>query len=62
MSQPAATAPAEPAAGNGSVGATEPVGRLLRDLRASRSGLANREAVRRLIACGPNELRRRGGR
>jgi calcium-translocating P-type ATPase len=35
---------------------------LLRDLRASRSGLSEREAARRLLALGPNELRRRGGR
>jgi len=62
MSQPGATTPAEPAVGNGSVDATEPVGRLLRDLRTSRSGLSGREAARRLIAYGPNELRRRGGR
>ena len=42
--------------------ATEPVGRLLRDLRASRDGLSTREARRRLIVYGPNELQRRGGR
>ncbi len=35
---------------------------LLRDLRASRGGLSAREAERRLLAHGPNELRRRGGR
>ncbi|HEX6470264.1 MAG TPA: cation-transporting P-type ATPase [Streptosporangiaceae bacterium] len=35
---------------------------LLRDLRSSRSGLSGREAARRLIHYGPNELRRRGGR
>ncbi len=35
---------------------------LLRDLRASRGGLSAREAERRLLAQGPNELRRRGGR
>ena len=62
MSQPGVTAPAAPGAGNGSVDATEPVGRLLRDLRTSRSGLSGREAARRLIAYGSNELRRRGGR
>src|SRR3974390_3446282 len=61
MSQPAVTAPAAPAAGKGSVDATAPVGRLLRDLRTSRSGLSRREAARRLIAYGPNELGRRGG-
>ena len=43
------------------IDATEPVERLLRDLRSSRSGLSAREAARRLIAYGPNELRRRGG-
>jgi calcium-translocating P-type ATPase len=35
---------------------------LLRDLRASRGGLSAREAGRRLLASGPNELQRRGGR
>ncbi len=35
---------------------------LLRDLRASRRGLSGREAERRLLAHGPNELTRRGGR
>ena len=41
---------------------TERVDVLLRDLRSSRSGLSTREAQRRLIHAGPNELRRRGGR
>ena len=36
--------------------------RLLRDLRASRSGLSEREAARRLVVYGPNELSRRAGR
>ncbi len=45
-----------------SVDATEPVSRLLRDLRTSPSGLSGREAARRLVAYGPNQLRRRGGR
>jgi len=45
----------------GSIDATEPLERLLRDLRSSRSGLSGREAARRLIAYGPNELHRRGG-
>jgi calcium-translocating P-type ATPase len=44
------------------VDATEPVDRLLRDLRTTRSGLSGREAARRLAAYGPNELHRRGGR
>ncbi len=40
----------------------EPLGRLERDLRAGPEGLSTREAGRRLVAYGPNELRRRGGR
>ena len=40
----------------------EPLGRLQRDLRASPEGLSSREAGRRLVAYGPNELRRQGGR
>jgi calcium-translocating P-type ATPase len=40
----------------------EPVSRLLRDLRSAPDGLSSREAERRLLAHGPNELRRRGGR
>ncbi len=38
----------------------EPVARLLRDLRAQRGGLSAREAARRLVAYGPNELVRHG--
>ena len=45
-----------------SVNPTEPVARLLRDLRTSPSGLSSREAARRLVVYGPNQLRRRGGR
>lgn len=33
---------------------------LLRDLRSQRQGLSEREASRRLLTHGPNELRRRG--
>jgi calcium-translocating P-type ATPase len=43
----------------------DPAGRLdglLRDLRARPEGLSSREAARRLVVHGPNELRRRGGR
>jgi calcium-translocating P-type ATPase len=40
----------------------EPLSSLLRDLRTSRDGLSGREAGRRLLAYGPNELRRRSGR
>jgi magnesium-transporting ATPase (P-type) len=39
----------------------EPVTRLMRDLRTAATGLSAREAERRLVAYGPNELRRRGG-
>jgi calcium-translocating P-type ATPase len=35
---------------------------LFRDLRARPEGLSSREARRRLVAYGPNELERRGGR
>jgi calcium-translocating P-type ATPase len=52
----------ESAAADVAVDATEPVGRLLRDLRASRDGLSAREAQRRLIVYGPNALARRGRR
>jgi calcium-translocating P-type ATPase len=40
----------------------EPISRLLRDLRSRPQGLSSREAERRLVAQGPNELHRRGGR
>jgi calcium-translocating P-type ATPase len=39
----------------------EPAEMLLRDLRAAPTGLSAREAKRRLVEFGPNELRRRGG-
>ncbi len=45
----------------GSVDVTEPLARLLRDLRTSQRGLSDREAQRRLIVYGPNQLERRGG-
>ncbi|MHB1570410.1 MAG: cation-translocating P-type ATPase [Solirubrobacteraceae bacterium] len=41
---------------------TERVDRLLRDLKTRRDGLRSREAQRRLLQYGPNELLRRGGR
>ncbi|MGW3076140.1 HAD-IC family P-type ATPase [Kitasatospora sp. NPDC001132] len=40
----------------------EPADLLLRHLHAARQGLSSREAARRLVQYGPNELRRRGGR
>ena len=45
----------------GEIDAEEAADLLLRDLRSSRHGLSEREAQRRLIQYGPNELRRRGG-
>lgn len=38
-----------------------PLRLLLRDLRTTPRGLTSREAARRLVVYGPNELRRRGG-
>ena len=43
------------------VDATESVELLMRDLRSSAAGLSTREAERRLVQYGSNELRRRGG-
>ena len=40
----------------------EPLGSLFRDLRTSASGLSGREAQRRLLVYGPNELPQRSGR
>jgi calcium-translocating P-type ATPase len=40
----------------------ESIDRLLRDLRTRRAGLSDREAARRLVVFGPNELVRRRGR
>jgi magnesium-transporting ATPase (P-type) len=40
----------------------EALDRLLRDLRSSREGLTDREATRRLVSVGPNQLVRRRGR
>ena len=40
----------------------EPLVLLLRNLRTSAQGLSGREAARRLLVHGPNELARRGGR
>jgi calcium-translocating P-type ATPase len=39
-----------------------PLGELFRDLRTAPAGLDSREAARRLLVHGPNELARRGGR
>jgi hypothetical protein len=40
----------------------EPVGLLMRDLRCGPDGLSSREAARRLVIHGPNQLARRAGR
>src|SRR5664279_4302348 len=40
----------------------EPLGLLFRDLRSSAAGLSTREATRRLVVYGPNQLTRRGQR
>lgn len=40
----------------------EPLRLLFRDLQTTPRGLSSREAARRLVAYGPNEIRRRGGR
>ena len=50
---PAAPPPPDP---------TEAIKLLLRHLRSTTEGLTSREAQRRLVQFGPNELRRRGGR
>jgi len=52
-SDPSAVAPPD---------AQEPLSSLLRDLRTSRAGLSSREAARRQVVYGPNELRRSAGR
>ena len=51
-----------PAGDGASANALEPLALLYRDLRTSPRGLSGREAARRLISFGPNELTRRGGR
>jgi len=60
MSEPA-QAPADRAP-PGQPDPEERMALLLRDLRSTRSGLSSREAQRRVVQYGPNELRRRGGR
>ena len=53
--------PKAPGAGSPSVDPNEHVDLLLRDLRASRKGLASTDADRRLLRYGPNELQSRKG-
>ena len=52
----------EPSSTSTALDPTEAVELLLRDLKTARDGLTSREAQRRLVQFGPNELRRRGGR
>jgi calcium-translocating P-type ATPase len=52
----------EPTEGAPNVDPTEAADGLLRRLKTGNAGLTSREAQRRLIQFGPNELRRRGGR
>ena len=59
----ATTAPGAPdAAAEAPADPREPVEFLFRQLRAGPDGLTSREAARRLIAYGPNQLERHGGR
>jgi len=48
--------------GDTEVNAREPLAELFRDLRTSPHGLTGREAARRTVVYGPNELTRRTGR
>jgi magnesium-transporting ATPase (P-type) len=63
-SPPGHSSPTEPAltAADGSIDPRESLNLLFRDLRTSELGLSAREAERRLIVYGPNELPRRSGR
>lgn len=52
----------EAPAGEAAINARKPLGPLFRDLRTSALGLSGREAQRRLIGYGPNELPTASGR
>src|ERR1019366_6989248 len=54
--------PQEPPSSESISDPRESLGRLFRDLRSSAEGLTSREATRRLVAYGPNQLISRGGR
>ena len=60
MPAPPPDVPIEP--GRVATDPREPVELLLRQLRTGPDGLSSREAERRLISYGPNQLERRGGR
>jgi calcium-translocating P-type ATPase len=57
-----APSPITLAAGDSLPDPREPLAVLFQSLRTSAHGLTSREAARRLVAQGPNELTRRGGR
>src|SRR5665647_2043753 len=58
-----ATSVTDPASGSAlAIDPQESIDRLLRDLRTRRAGLSDREAARRQLVFGPNELVRRRGR
>ncbi len=61
MSAPATTHPEWHPPGSEDHGAGQSAELLLRNLRSSEHGLSSREAARRLLQYGPNELTRRGG-
>ena len=52
----------DPSVSSDALDPTETVELLLRDPKTGRDGLSSREAQRRLVQFGPNELSRRGGR
>jgi calcium-translocating P-type ATPase len=54
--------PTDPDRGEGRPDPRRALESLAQSLRSGRDGLTGREAERRLVAYGPNELRRRGGR
>ncbi|HYO85649.1 MAG TPA: cation-transporting P-type ATPase [Dermatophilaceae bacterium] len=62
MTEPTTQPPPEHPVPAGPVDPEEALDRLLRDLRTRREGLTSREAARRLISSGPNELVRQRGR
>ena len=59
MLKPAATAVAQPP--SPALDPRDPLALLERDLRSGPRGLSSREAARRLVVHGPNELRRQAG-
>ncbi|MFI6985953.1 cation-translocating P-type ATPase [Embleya sp. NPDC050154] len=62
MPDPTSATGSGPSAGSAEPDPREPLLRLLRDLRCGTDGVSEREAARRLVAYGPNRIRRRGKR